>query len=274
MVKTMLNINISKLIGIIIGLSLILVCSAAAVADNTQDTGTLIYPEKIGTGIVRENIQKFTGLPDEIITYVGTKELPNGRVYEVTTASGRFNVNAKTGEIESALIKNGLSESSPNDVASLKKEAKAFALKNYRNFSSKKMVFVESRVLDHGDAGKEYRYIWNEMDGNVYTMSSVMISIFPDWNNSISYLGIDRPLLIDTIPKVMQDSAHKTTLHTFAMGSSAEIQSKLMVIPDKNGQKLVWVVETVETGKDNTDHGGMAIIDAVSGDVLSVNPIQ
>lgn len=270
----MLNINISKLMGIVIGLSLLLVCSAAAVADNTQDTGTLISPETIGTGIVKENIQKFTGLPDEVITYVGTKELPNGRVYEVTTPSGRFDVNAKSGEIESALIKNVLPESSPKDVASLKKQAETFAQKNYRNFSTKMMVLVESRVLDHGDAGKEYRYIWNEMDGNVYTMSSVMISIFPDWDNSISYIGIDRPLLIDITPKVMQDTAHKTTLHTFAMGSSAEIHSKLMVIPDKNGQKLVWVVETVEIEKDNTDHGGMAIIDAVSGDVLSVNPIQ
>jgi hypothetical protein len=270
----MLNINISKLMGIVIGLSLLLVCSAAAVADNTQDTGTLISPETIGTGIVKENIQKFTGLPDEVITYVGTKELPNGRVYEVTTASGRFDVNAKSGEIESALIKYGLPESSIKDVASLKKQVEAFALKNYRHFSSKKMVLVESKVLDHGDAGKEYRYVWNEMDGNVYTLSSVMISVFPDWDNSISYIGIDRPLLIDITPKVMQDTAQNTALHTFAMGSSADIRSKLMVIPDKNSQKLVWVVETVEMEKDNTDHGGMAIIDAVSGDVLSVNPIQ
>ncbi|PKL58564.1 MAG: hypothetical protein CVV34_01660, partial [Methanomicrobiales archaeon HGW-Methanomicrobiales-5] len=181
----MKKISLSKLIGMVIGLSLVLACSAVAMADTSQ--GALISPETIGSGIVKENIQKFTGSLDETITYHGMKELPGGKVYEVTTKTGRFNVNAKTGEIEFAIVRNGLAGSSitAKDITGIKEQSEAFAKKNYRNFGSKKMVLAGSQVLDHGDAGREYQFIWDDMAGEAYTPSSVMISVLPDWGNSI-----------------------------------------------------------------------------------------
>jgi len=246
------------------------------VVDSGQGQDPLLSPESIGIGIVKENIQKFTSSPDEAITYLGMKEIQGGKVYEVATKTGRFTVNAKTGEIESAVIRNGLAASAitAKDLAGMKEQAKVFVAKNYRNFASKNMILSESRILDHGDAGKEYLFVWSEMAGEAYTPSAVMVSILPDWDNSIAYIAIDRPLLVDTTPEVAQDVAQKTAMRALAMGSAANFQSKLVVIPDGDSQKLAWIVDTIEMDEDNTGHGGSVIVDAISGNVLSVNPIQ
>jgi hypothetical protein len=272
----MMKISLSKLIGIVFGLSFILACSAVAAVDNSATSGALISPGTIGTGTIKENIQKLTGIPNEAITYVGTKELPTGTVYELMTNTGRFDINAKTGEIETAVIRNGMAANSINamDLAGMKEQVNAFAEKNYRNFADKTMVLSDSRVIDHGDAGKEYYFVWNEMAGDAYTQNVVQVSVFPEWGNSIAYIGIDRPLLIETTPKVSQNDARQKALDTFGMSTSAKIQSKLVVIPSVDSQKLAWIVDMVEPGKDNTSRGGTVIIDAVSGNVLSTNPIQ
>ncbi|ADN36532.1 Propeptide PepSY amd peptidase M4 [Methanolacinia petrolearia DSM 11571] len=268
----MKKFDFSKTIGILLVLSLILVCSASAL-DNNQSTEVMLSPETIETGVVKENIIKFTGSSDENVNCREMIEFPSGKVYEVTTDTGRFYVNAKTGEIESAIVRNGLSVCSitAKDIAGMKDQAESFVQKNYRNFSEKDMVF-ESRIVDHGDAGREYLFTWKEMVGEAYTPSVVMISVFPD-SDSIAYIGIDRPLLIETTPKVSQETAQKTALETFAMGSSAKVQSKLVVVPDGASQKLVWIVDTIESTKDDLGHGGTVIVDAVSGEVLSINPI-
>jgi len=271
-----MKMSFSKLIGIVIGLALILACSASALGDNSQSLDPKISHDIIDSGIVKENIQNFTGSANEAITYMGIKEFPTGNVYEITTKTGRFYVNTKTGEIESALLRNGLSASSinVNNLDHMEDQVKAFAEKHYKNFHSKNMVLTESRTIDHGDAGKEFLFIWNEIVGETYTLSTVQISVLPDWNNSIDYIGIDRPLLIDPTPKVSNDDAQQKALQTLDMSLSAETQSRLAIIPHENNQNLVWIVKTVDLDKDNTPHGGTVIIDAVSGNVLSTNPLQ
>ncbi len=199
-------------------------------------------------------------------------EFSSGKVYEVTTKTERFYVNAKTGDIEAAIVRKGLSACSitAKDIAGMKDQAESFVRKNYQNFNKKDMV-LESRIIDHGDAGKEYLFALNEKAGEAYTPSAVMISVFPD-SGSIAYIGIDRPLLINTTPKVPRETAQETAMDTFAMGSSAKVQSKLVVIPAGESQKLVWIVDAIEKGKDDISHGGTVIVDALSGEVLSNKP--
>lgn len=264
------------MIGIAIGLSLILVCSASAIVDNNKNSNAFLCPEKIGAGIVKENIQKFTGSPDEEITCNGMTELPFGKVYEVSTKTGRFSVNAKTGEVESAIIRNEswVRSIDQKDLENIKETVKAFVEKKFMTFVNKNMVLTEARIIDHGDAGKEYLFVWNEMVGEAYTLSAVQVSVLPDWDNSITYTGIDRPLLVDTKPKISQADAQKKALRTFDMGTEAKIQSKLAVIPAGDSQRLAWIVDTVEPDNENMSHGGTVIVDAVSGSVLLTNPIQ
>jgi hypothetical protein len=135
------------------------------------------------------------------------------------------------------------------------------------------MTLADSKIIDHGDAGKEYVFYWNEMSGEAYTLSSVMVSVFPDNDNTITYIGFDRPLLVDTTPESSRANAEATVLHTLKMGEDAKTISKLLVVPDGSSQKLVWLVDTIERDKEGFSHGGSARVDAISGEVISINPV-
>lgn len=266
----MKKINLSKLIGIVIGLSLVLVCSAAAM--DAQDSKALLSDKLVVTA-AKENIQKFTGSDADAINGITLMKTYVGNVYQVTTdADNVFNINVKTGQIETAMIQADLDYSvTGKDISSMEDVAEAFVEKHYTNFKDKKMTLVGSQVIDHGDMGKEYVYSWNAKSGDAYTLSSATISFYPD-DNLVYYHGIDRELLVDTTPKVSQADAEKTGEHSFKMGSAAETQSRLIVMPSGDSQRLGWVVDTVEYDKRGFANGGSVIIDAISGEVLSTNP--
>ena len=266
--------NLTKLFGIVIGLSLIFVCSATAMATDNQDQNALLSNGSVVV-LVTENIQKFTGSPVDAIDHITMKKTYVGDVYQVTTKTRNvYSINVKTGQIETAMIQTGLTDSiAGKDLSGMEKVAESFAEKHYSNFTAKKMTPVESRVIDHGDMGKEYVFSWNAKSGDAYTLSAVSISYFPD-DNTMYYHGTDRDLLVDTTPKVSQIDAQKTGARTFNMGSGTETQSQLFVMPSGDNQKLAWMVTTVEYDKDGVAHGGSVIIDAISGKVLSTNPFN
>ena len=268
----MQKVRLSKLVGILIGLSLILSCSVTA----TTDSGTLVLPKTIDTGVVKEKILKFTESSDAVITYKGIKEFSTGKMYEVSTDAGDvYYVNANTGDIEVALIHNALSTKTMNgkNIDDMIKPVQKFVEKNYPNFMNKKMVLVDSKVIEHGDAAKEYVFYWNEMSGEAYTLSSIKVSVYPGWNNTVSYVAFDRPLLVDTIPKVSQADAEATAMGTLKMGLSATTTSHLVVSPSGDSQKLVWLVNTVQLDEEGYSYGGIVTIDAISGKVISINPV-
>jgi len=268
------KLNLSKLFGIVIGLSLILVCSAAAMATDNVDQDALLSNGAV-MALVKENIQKFAGSPVDAIDHITMMKTYVGNVYQVATQTGNvYNINVKTGRVETAIIQAGLEDSiAGNDLLGMENVAESFAEKHYPDFADKKMTLVESRVIDHGDMGKEYVFSWNAKSGDAYTLSAVSISYFPE-DNTMYYHGTDRDLLVDTTPKVSQTDAQKTGERAFNMGSAAETQSQLFVVPSGDSQKLVWMVTTAEYDKDSITHGGSVIIDAISGKVLSTNPFN
>jgi len=266
--------SFSKVIGIVIGLSLILVCSTAAMATDTQDQNALLSNGSV-MALVQENIQKFTGSQPDAIDHITMMKTYVGNVYQVATTTGNvYNINVKTGQVETAIIQTGLEDSiAGKDLLGMEKVAESFAEKHYTNFADTKMTPVESRIIDHGDMGKEYVFSWNAKSGDAYTLSAVSISYFPD-DNTMHYHGTDRDLLVDTTPEVSQTDAQKIGEHAFNMGFAAETQSQLFVMPSGDGQKLAWRVITAEYDKDGIAHGGSVIIDAISGTVLSTNPFN
>ncbi|MFA4878273.1 MAG: hypothetical protein WC586_12790 [Methanoregula sp.] len=268
----MKKINLSKLIGLVIGLSLVLACSAAAM--DSQDSKVLLSDKLVVTA-AKENIQKFTGSDADAINGITLMKTYVGDVYQVTTeADNVYNINVKTGQVETAMIQADPDYSvKGKDISSMEKVAEAFVEKHYTNFKDKKMTLVASKVIDHGGIGKEYVYSWNEKSGNAYTLSFASVSFFPD-DNRVYYHGTDRELLVDTLPKVSQVDAQKTGERSFEMGSAAETQSRLIVMPSGDSQILVWMVDTVEYDKLGFAHGGSVIIDAISGEVLSTNPFN
>lgn len=268
----MIKLNLSKLVGIVIGLSLVLACSAAAMAPGNQDSKVLLSNGLIITS-VKENIQKFTGSPVDAIEQISIMKTYVGDVYQVTTVSGNlFNVNIKTGQVETAILPAGPDYSiTGKDLSGMEMVAESFAEKHYTNFTNKTMTLVESRIIDHGDAGKEYLFNWNAKSGEAYTLSEVSISIFPD-DNLIYYHGTDRELLVNTVPKISKTDAQVIGERAFKMGSSSGTQSRLFVMLSGESQKLAWRVDTVEYDREGFAHGGSVTIDAISGEVLSTNP--
>jgi hypothetical protein len=266
--------SLSKLFGIVIGLSLLLACSAAAMATNSVDQDALLSNGPV-VALVKENIQKFAGSPVDAIEHITVMKTYVGNVYQVTTGTGNvYNINTKTGQVETAIIQTGQENSiAGKDFAGIETIAESFAEKHYTNFAAKKMTLVESRVIDHGDMGKEYVFSWNAKSGDAYTLSAVSVSYFLD-DNMMFYHGTDRDLLVDTTPKVSQTDAEKTGERAFKMGAAAETRSRLYVIPSGDSQKLAWIVTTTEYDKDGITHGGSVIIDAISGKVLSTNPFN
>jgi hypothetical protein len=197
-------------------------------------------------------------------------------MYDVSTNAGdRYYVNANTGDIEVATIHNAVLTKSMDttDIGSMKEKVQKFVEKNYLNFNNKKMTLADSKIIDHGDAGKEYVFYWNEMSGDAYTLSSVMVSVYPNLDNTLTYIGFDRPLLVDTTPRISQNDAEATALRTFKMSAAAITMSKLVVIPIGENQKLVWIVDSIEQDEEGFSHGGRATVDAFSGEVISINPV-
>jgi hypothetical protein len=270
----MRKITYSKMIGIIVGLSLVLVCSAGAVSPEDKDAEAL-FSNSVVMSSVNANVQNFTGAPVDAIERIAVLKTYVGDVYQVTTASGNlFNINVKTGEIETAIIQNGLKTSFDGTTLSeMRDVAETYAKDHYKNFTQKKMTLVQSVVIDHGDAGYEYMFSWNEKFGEAYSLSGVSISIYPN-DNIIEYHGTDRELLIDTTPKISKTDARITGERAFGMGSSTKTQAKLRVILFDDRQKLAWIVNTEEYDKMGFAHGGTVTIDAISGEVLSTDPIQ
>jgi len=270
----MTKINLSKLISIVIGLSLILTCSAAAMVPDNQNSKSLLSNGPVVT-TAKENIQKFTGSPVDAINGITLMKTYDGYVYQVITATDNvYDINIKTGMVEAAMIQMGNDYSvKGKDISSMKAVADAFVEEHYTNFANKKMTLVRSQVIDHGDMGKEYVFSWNAKSGEAYTLSSASVSFFPD-DNTLYYHGTDRELLVDTIPKLPQDDAQKIGERAFNMGSEAETQSRLVVIPSGESQKLAWIVDTVEYDKEGIANGGSVTVDAISGEVLSTNPFN
>lgn len=260
--------------GIIIGVSLIFACSAVAVSPDDKVNEELLSNQAV-MSTVSANIQKFIGSPVGAIEHISVMKTYVGEVYQVTTVSGDlFNINVKTDEIETAIIQNGLKTTITGaSLSEMQDVAETYAKDHYKNFTKKNMTLVQSKVINHGDMGEEFVFVWNERSGEAYTLSGVLISIYPE-DNTIEYHGTDQELLIDTTPKISQTDAQTTGERTFGMRSAARTQSHLCVILYGDRQRLAWIVNTEEYDKRGFAHGGTVTIDAISGEVLSTDPLQ
>jgi hypothetical protein len=264
----------TKVFGIIFVVSLLLLCSATAAATGHQDQN-LLFSNKSVVVFAEKNIQNFTGSKIDGISRIDMMKTYFGDVYQVTTKTGNvFNINVKSGRIETAIIQTGLEDPlAGKDLSGMKTIAESFARTHYPGFADKKMVIIESRIIDHGDMGKEYLFSWNAKSDDAYTLSAVTISYFPD-DNVMHYHGTDYDLLVDTTPTITKLGAHMVGERTFSMGPGAETQSKLVVMPSGDSQRLGWIVTTASYDRDGIAHGGSVIIDAISGEILSTNPFN
>ena len=163
------------------------------------------------------------------------------------------------------------------DLEQAKQKAKNYVDKYDKDFCQNiNMKLVSSELIDRGSSGKEYRFVWQEIIGEAYTLNYVAISVNPNTGELIKYQAIHRPLTISIDPKVSKDEAIGIAITQFSeldMNKLNECTAQLKVINDnKNSQKLVWDVKLTEV-KDYI-YGGYVYVDAMAGDTILVNPYK
>jgi hypothetical protein len=256
-------------------LGICLVLSYAAIALPDDRTARDITPdEKIKTEILEEKVSEFQGNPWDKVTFEGKKKFSSMDMFVYSTNEGRFYVNPKTERVEGAFLKNmeKLFKNSQS-MGDYEKISEQFAKTKYPNFTSRNMVLTDSAIIDHGNAGNEYLFIWSELIGEAVTQNSVKMSYIPK-RDILSYIGIERPVTIDTKPTITREEATEKAINVFGTLPSPSINSKLRVISYGKTQRLVWDVVILSQSDTGFSLGGSVLIDAVDGTVLFVNPYQ
>jgi Zn-dependent metalloprotease len=229
----------------------------------------------IGADKAEENVKSFTGIADISFQNVNITNLPQGEVYELKSKVGVFYVNSHSGDIERATFVNNVQNSTQViiSIADAEKLAESFSSHNYKNFTQmKNMQLTGAELLDHGTY-KAYVFTWNEIINGTKTPNWVQVTINPETGNIISYIGLNRPVLVNMEPKIQKSDAVNIAINQFKNILTERTDAQLCVIYTKdNIQKLTWVVNVEGAPQDNICQGGMVVVDAMNGDVLIVGP--
>jgi hypothetical protein len=238
----------------------------------------------------KESVRGFEKVPEIALEQSQSVSTSRGEIYEVTSDDGRYYVNAKTGEVELAsysYYSNFPVQNLKKSYAPLSGESKDgdpvamdsalafsqdFAAENYQTFYNRTLVLTRSQLIDHGDAGKTWFFIWNEKINDIVTPNGVSVSVNAYNGRILSYIGIDQPVDLDAIPSVSKESSIKKAIDKFSPIVITDTNAYLAVMPvDEKTQKLVWVVDVRGEPENSIERGGYAIIDAHSGEVLEVD---
>jgi hypothetical protein len=240
----------------------------------------------------KESVRAFENVPSRALEQGETITNSRGDIYSLVSDDARYYVNAKTGEVEMASysyyanfpvqkqpeIQKSISagdsmEKYPLNVNSAFPIAQDFARNMYDNYDNRTLVLTQSRIIDHGDAGKTGLFIWNEKVNEIVTPNGVVVSVNAYNGKILSYIGIDQPHETDVIPSVSKEDAIGKAVSRFSPISVTDTSARLAILPvDKKSQKLVWITNINGEPEDNIHRGGSAMIDAHSGEVLEVDP--
>lgn len=230
---------------------------------------------QIGMGTAKEKAQDFLNAPDATVEYQKTERLNLGEYYVFGTGEGQIYVNAQTGAVERATFDSARKDSHEIrlDRAAAEAAARAYAEKKYSDFAGKNMRLIESNLVSHGDAGREYSYIWREEIKGVLTPNTVVVSLNPNTGDVISYLGIQREIRCSLEPALSRNEALKAATGQFPGIRVTDATADLSVEytrPDV--QTLTWVITMSGEPEDHVLQGGLVVIDAQTGEVLMVSP--
>jgi hypothetical protein len=239
------------------------------------------------------SVREFEKTPGMVLEKKRTMTTSRGNVYDVASENSRYFVNAKTGVVEVAVFFDAQPSSNlqlilPSSKSSVKIQdtpkvtmdeaftiAQDYARRNYKNFKNRTMILTESQLVDHGSAGKTYYFTWMEKINNIFTPNMVDISINYVSGDAISYIGIDQSLSVDLVPTISKDLAISKAIKVFSPIEVKKTESKLIVVPiDQNSQRLVWRITVTGVPKDIIYTGGDVEIDAHSGEIVQVDPVN
>ena len=230
------------------------------------------YDTHIGMEEAMDNVREFIGKPDAVVDFRANETVTHGEFYVLQSDEGEFYVNMHTGEIERATFNKARENSGDVKLSQDQAEAIAFsyAKKSYANFAQKNMRLTTAELRDYG-AGKEYEFIWSEVVNNIETPNKVLLTLNPNTGEVITYMGLQRPVTVSLEPKIAREDAINTAASQFKDIEVLRTEAKLSVeYPAEHTQKLTWVVEIEGQPKNNVPHGGLVVVDAITGEVIAV----
>ena len=265
-----------KLIGVLV-ISVIF-CGFVAIAFSQQIIGEPIT--QIGNHVISINdainkIHQYNGKYNDPINFEQNISSTTGEAYVMASRNETYFVNQKTGNVQGAVYLNNASNSSIVSLSQNEalKIAQNYAIQHYCNATEfENMQLTTSELLDHGDSGKAYSFIWNEINNSAVTSSSVAIMVNPNTGKIISYNGLNAPVLVSTEPKITEANAVKIAVKYVNDIQSPNTKAELHVIgSDASTQKLVWQVLVQGNSTKNTTSSTIISVDAISGDILNVS---
>jgi hypothetical protein len=198
----------------------------------------------------------------------------SGDYYVFHSNKDRQYVNMKTGNIERAdFYDSSLGKSSQITISqdAALKIATTYVTTHYQNFTAKRMQLADAALLDHGIT-KEYQFVWRQVIGDVITPNFVLVQINPDSGKVNSYIGISREIEVPVKPAVSQEESVAIASKAFPTINATAINAELGVdYPEKDTQKLLWVIKIQGKSDDNVMQGGMVVIDAQTGYIYSMS---
>ena len=225
----------------------------------------------IGIDNAKENAALFLGKDISDLSYQNEDRQDIGSYYIFNSDNARVYVNMYTGKVERASYNDARRSSGKVLIDSSKAEtiAKDYAKKNYDDFDGKNMKLIESKLLNHGDSGSEYSFVWRENIDDVLTPNFVLINLNAESGKIISYIGINRELTVSTKPKITEEEAFKIATEQYPDIEIVKSDSYLSIEYTKpETQSLIWVITLEGKPVDYTMYGGTVVIDAKDGSVL------
>lgn len=233
--------------------------------------------EPISLTEASQNVDNFIGKADESLKFRGIANLNHGEYYVFQGILSEFYVNTETGLTERASFNAARLESLVVriDEKNALISARQFVEEKYPDFNNKSMRLVKSDLLQHGNGGKEYLFIWRESIDKIETPNLVVITQNPTSGEIISYIGINREITVPLESKIEKDKARIIAERQFSGIEVIQEESYLSIeYPYVGEQRLCWIFTIIGTPYNGVSQGGLVVIDAMNGDILMVSNYQ
>jgi hypothetical protein len=228
--------------------------------------------EKISILEAKNSAMQFLDNHTPRMEYRNNFSTQSGDYYIFASDRNRQYVNTRTGHVERADFPDSFMTRTSRISISQEKAmgiATAYAIAHYPNFTEKGMRLADATLLDHGIT-KEYQFVWRQVIGDVISPNFVLVQINPETGNINSYIGINREIEVSLTPVISRDDAVAIASKSFPSQNPAEITTEVGIgYPEKDTQKLLWVVKIQRKTGDNIVQDGTAVIDAQTGQVYS-----
>lgn len=228
--------------------------------------------EKISLLAAKNNAIQFSDIHSARMEYQNNFSTRSGDYYVFVSDRNRQYVNMRTGHVERADYPDSFIARSP--LMSISQEnamgiATAYAIAHYPNFTAKRMQLADASLLDHGIT-KEFQFVWREVIGDVISPNFILIQVNPETGNINSYIGISREIEVPLTPVVSKENAIAIASKKFSSQNFSKIDVDLGIgYPEKDTQKLLWVVKFLGNTGDTVVQDRMIVIDAQTEQIYS-----